>query len=72
MMQMQHAMGELKATVEHLRATSEKQSSKLDRISHQIYAAGVVLAILLALGGFFMNKIWDGVAGLMRALPPPH
>ncbi len=69
MMQMQHAVGELKATVEHLKATSDKQSSKLDRISHQIFAAGAVLAVVLAAVGFFMNKIWDGLVVLMKTTP---
>lgn len=65
MMQMQQSIGELKANVSHLKAASDKQSSKLDRISHIIFASGVVLAIVLGVGGFFLNKIWDGVFSLM-------
>jgi hypothetical protein len=34
MMQMQHAMGELKATVEYLRTASDKQSTKLALLIH--------------------------------------
>jgi hypothetical protein len=67
MMQMQQAIGELKANVIHLKDASNKQTAKLDRISHIIFAAGVVLAIVLAIGGFFLNKIWDGVFTLLKA-----
>jgi hypothetical protein len=67
MMQMQQAVGELKANVVHLKDASDRQTAKLDRISHIIFAAGVVLAIVLAIGGFFLNKIWDGVFMLLKA-----
>jgi hypothetical protein len=66
-MQMQQSVGELKATVGHLTTASDRQATKLDSISHRIYAAGVVLAVLLSIGGFFMNKIWDGVVTIMIA-----
>ena len=67
MMQMQQAIGELKANVAHLAEASSKQTTKLDRISHIVFASGVVLAIVLAIGGFFLNKIWDGVFTLLKA-----
>jgi len=67
MMQMQQAIGELKANVAHLAEASSKQTTKLDRISHIVFASGVVLAIALAIGGFFLNKIWDGVFTLLKA-----
>jgi hypothetical protein len=67
MMQIQKTLGELTATVSLLKSASEKQSTKLDRISHIIFAAGVVLTLLLSIGGFFLNKIWDGVFAMMKA-----
>jgi len=70
-MQMQQSIGELKATVNHLNNASEKHGTKLDRISHIIFAAGVVLAIVLAIGGFLLNKIWDGVFMLLTKTPLP-
>jgi hypothetical protein len=66
-MQMQQTIGELKATVSHLTTASDKQSAKLDSISHRMYAAGAVLTVVLALGGFFLSKIWDGVFALLKA-----
>jgi hypothetical protein len=66
-MQMQQTIGELKATVSHLTTASDKQSAKLDSISHRIYAAGAVLTVVIAIGGFFLSKIWDGVFTLLKA-----
>lgn len=67
MMQVQKSLGELTATVALLKSASDKQATKIDRISHIIVAAGVVLAIVTGIGGFFMSKIWDGVFALMKA-----
>lgn len=74
MMQMQQSIGELKSDVGHLKSTSDKQSKKLDRISHVIFATGVVLAIGVAVCGFILNKIWDGLIAILTRvpLPPPH
>ena len=66
-MQMQQSIGELKATVHHLTTASDKQSAKLDSISHRIYAAGAVITLVIAVGGFFLSKIWDGVFTLLKA-----
>ena len=67
MMQMQATMGELKATTNHLNTTAQTHSTKLDRISHIVFAAGVVLTIIFAIAGFFMNKLWDGMIILLKA-----
>lgn len=37
----------------------EKIDDKLSVVTHKIYAAGVVMAILLVVGGFIINKAWD-------------
>lgn len=66
-MQIQQSIGELKATVSHLKESSDKQSAKLDSISHKIYAAGVVIALVLAGVGFLLNKMWDGIFILLKA-----
>ncbi len=67
MMQVQQTLGELKATTKYLTDASNKQGAKLDRISHIVFAAGVVLAIILTIGGFLLNKIWDGMVILLKA-----
>lgn len=73
-MQMQQTIGELKADVRHLTAASEKQSKKLDHISHVIFAAGAVLLVVLSVGGYMLNKIWDGQVLLLTrgaSMPAP-
>ena len=65
-MQMQKSMGELTSSVAQLKTTSADQSTKLDKISHRMYAAGAVITVLMGLGGFFLSKIWDGVFMLLK------
>jgi hypothetical protein len=66
-MRMSESVGELKATVGHLKTASDRQSTKLDRISHIVFAAGVVLTIVIGIAGFLLNKIWDGLVMLLKA-----
>jgi len=70
-MQMQKSIGELSSHISHLTAASEKHGEKIDRISHRMYAAGIVLTIVLGIGGFLLNKIWDGVFKLLQVTPYP-
>ena len=71
MMQMQKTLGELTASVNSLKSASDKQGTKLDRISHILFAAGVVLSIVLGIGAFLMNKMWDGIVHLIMVSPHP-
>jgi len=68
-MELQKSTGQLTEAVASLRNSIEKQDAKLDKIetslsgiTHKLYAAGVVLAILLTIGGFIINKAWDLMA----------
>jgi hypothetical protein len=65
MMQVQKALGELTSSVNTLKSASDKQGTKLDRISHLVFASGVVLTIILGVGAFLMNKMWDRVVHLI-------
>ncbi len=56
----------LSARIERL---EEKLSSRIDRVeeklsgvTHKLYAAGVVIAIVLTLGWFVANKAWDSLS----------
>lgn len=69
MMQIQHSIGELKATVNQLKDASDKQSATLNTVSHRIYAAGAVIAVILTAGGFLLNKIWDSLVILIKMMP---
>lgn len=70
MMQIQASIGELKGSVEGLKVTTNARLDKIDNkidaleekisgLTHKAYAAGVVLLLLLAVGGFILNKGWD-------------
>jgi len=38
---------------------TDKLEEKLSGVTHKIYAASVILTILVVIGGFFVNKAWD-------------
>lgn len=68
-MEVKGSIGELNGTVKSLNSSVEKLASKVDKmedklsgVTHKIYAAGVVLAIALVVGGFIVNKAWDLMA----------
>lgn len=67
MMQIQKSLGELNATVASLKVASDKQGKTVDRISHVLFAAAVVIAIVLTIGGFIINKTWDILLGMLKA-----
>lgn len=70
LMQIQKSIGELQSTVNHLKTSVDSHGSKIDSISHRVYAAGAVIAVLLGIGGWLLNKIWDKLISVV-ALPPP-
>lgn len=71
-MELQKAVGQLSERMDSVRNQIEKQGEKLDRISHQIYAAWAVLVVLLTVGGFVIDKSWNLiVAVLALALKAP-
>lgn len=72
-MEMQKTLGQLTQAITTLTEESKKRGEVLDRISHKVYAAQVVLwiagGLLTALGGvavFFLNRIWDTILPLVR------
>jgi len=65
-MELQKSTGQLTSCVESLKENIDKQDKKLDNIegtlsaiTHKIYAATAILAILVVIGGFIVNKSWD-------------
>ena len=65
-MEMQKAIGGISAEIKALSAGQQKFETKLDKMedslstmSKQLYAAGVVIFIALAVGGFIVDKAWD-------------
>jgi hypothetical protein len=65
MLDLKGSVGELKEAIRTLQKDSEKQGDKLNTVSHQIYAAGAVLVIVIAIASFLLDKLWGP---LMKAL----
>lgn len=59
----------LAADIQKLEHKLDETNTKLSGVMQKIYAAGVVLTILLALGGFIVNKSWDMMARSLIAQP---
>lgn len=56
---------QLQSSMDRLLEKVDKIEDKVSGITHKVYAAGVVLTILVVVGGFFINKAWDMAAGHM-------
>ncbi len=68
-LELQKSVGELCSEVRLTREAIDKLDSRLDKIeervssvTHKLYAASVVVAILVAVGAFVINKAWDAAA----------
>lgn len=76
--EMQKSIGMLTQAVTTLTEESKKNSEKLDKISHKIYAAQVVIGIaggglaLIGSGLFILFcKIWDAISPIIQLKPHP-
>ena len=68
-MELQKTVGALSKSVETLAAQAEKHDRKLDQISHRIYAAVAVLAVVGGVLAWILNAASDEVvAVVMEAL----
>jgi hypothetical protein len=63
------ATNSLKTSIDKLDGKVDKLGEKISGMSHKMYAAGVVLVILVAVGGFIVNKAWDLMATRLVMLP---
>jgi len=78
MMEMQKVLGQLTQAVITLTEESKKNSTKLDEISHKVYAAQVTIKIIGAILGVIGSaaivlfyKIWADIAPLIQLKPHP-
>jgi hypothetical protein len=65
-MEMQRALGQLTEAVSTLKVESKDNREKLNTISHKIYAATAILAIVTAILGAFSGKIIAAVSHLLK------
>lgn len=65
-MELQKAVGALTEAVNTLKVQTDKQATKLDSISHRIYAFGVVIALAAFIANFFAPSILAGLKTLLK------
>jgi hypothetical protein len=73
-MEVQKTLGQLTQSVTILTDESKKQGDKIDKISHQVFAAKVILSIVggaLLLFSGLIGKLWDIVIPLLQTKPHP-
>lgn len=69
-MELQKTVGGLTEAVNGLKDRVEKQGEKLERISHRVYAAGVVITILVPILAFLANWLAPFIIGGLHAPAP--
>lgn len=65
-MELQKTMGGLSEAVNGLKDRTEKQGEKLDKISHRIYAAGVVITVAVPILAFLANWLAPIILAALR------
>lgn len=64
--ELQKNIGQLTERINTLIGRVDKQGDTLTTISRNIFAAWVVLAVFLTVGGFLINKLWPGLTKLLE------
>ena len=65
LMQIQNSLGGVREALDSLKISSRSHSDKLEKINKIIFAAGAVLAVVLSIGGYLLNKIGDSLLVLL-------
>lgn len=66
-MEIKEAIGKLDAKVDRLITDVGEHGKDISRTNKIIFAAGVVLFVLLSIGTFALNKIWDTLIAALKA-----
>jgi hypothetical protein len=68
-MEMKKDLGTISSQILHISENQRKSDSRLEKIEESLnsitkkqYAAWIVISIIVVLGGFFINKIWDAAS----------
>lgn len=64
--EMKGTLGELKNAIASLTEQVKDNDKKLDRVALVIYAAGAVLAVFGAIGGFVLRGAWEIIAPILK------
>jgi adenylylsulfate kinase-like enzyme len=65
-MGMQRTLGKIEQAVDTLTTDSRENIRKVSRLSHIIYAAGVVVLIAVAIFSFTANKLADALIAALK------
>lgn len=66
LMELQKTVGSLSQSVEMLTRQNKEHEKKLDRISHRIYAAVVVLTVVGAVLLWVLNAVSDEIVAIVK------
>lgn len=64
--QMIESVNGMSKRIDDLSSRMEKLEGKVSSITHQLYAAGIVFTIAVAVGGFVINKASDLAIGVIN------
>ncbi len=59
--EMKGTLGELTQAIRSLTEQVKDNDTKLDKISHRVYAAAAVVTVLTAISAFVLSRIWEFV-----------
>ncbi len=71
-MEIQKSVGKIEASIEALRAETKEHGDKLDKFEKILYATSIVGGIVLVIGGFLINKLWDPLMTALKLYAKTH
>lgn len=67
---LQKTVGALTKAVEKLESSVGEQSGKIDKIRYTLAGAGGAVTVILIIGAFALDKIWDRLISALQMAPP--
>jgi hypothetical protein len=66
-MEMQKSIGQILESIQGLREETKSHGQKLERFEKIVYAAGTIGTVVVVVGAFLINKLWDPVVAALLA-----
>lgn len=70
-MEMQRTLGQLVEATESLKRSADEQRKEIKGHGYIIAGASAATTVVLMIGGYFIDKMWDKLAAIMAIAPPP-
>jgi hypothetical protein len=67
--EMQKTMGQFTQAIQTLTEEAKDSKKTLSRLSHIIYAAAAVLAVLVTVGGWILSRVWELIEPALKLVP---